>query len=66
MKQNHEVHHGKDVPGGRTTSKLSQPESGTELDEAINDIRSRAHHVGSVLEGILQAHPCNSGKDKQR
>ena len=40
------------------------PEPNARLDQAINDIHSRANHVGSVLEGIIQAHPCDSKKNK--
>ncbi len=52
------------VAGMPATKKQLRPETGTKLDEAMEDIRSRAHHVGTVLEGIMQAHPCVSGKSK--
>jgi len=40
--------------------KQGQGKYDSELDQAINDIRLRAEYVGSVLEGIIQAHPCRS------
>jgi hypothetical protein len=39
-------------------------ETGTKLDQAIEDIHSRANHMGAVLEEIMHAHPHGSERDK--
>jgi hypothetical protein len=45
-----------DVPA---PADRARHEPGSKLDQAIDDIQSRANHVGPVLEGIIQAHPCD-------
>jgi hypothetical protein len=55
MKTKHHLKHEK-TTGAAGAKNRTQCDS--ILDQAIGDIRSRADHVGSVLEGIMQAHPC--------
>jgi hypothetical protein len=66
MKHEYSVLKNNLIVGADESRDKTQSDKGTKLDQAIEDIQSRANHMGSVMEEIMQAHGVNQDESKEQ